>query len=434
MKSLTVHEKAELFGQVTIPGDKSISHRALMFASIAKGSSEISNLLEGHDCMATLQLLRALSVHIELKNERWLVHGQGRFGFSEPSSILDCKNSGTTIRLMAGLLSGMPFMSVLDGSEQIKNRPMGRVIDPLQKMAARIYGREHDKKAPLVTLPSTLLGIDYDLPVKSAQVKSALILAGLYAKGPTLIRNSKSSRDHSERLLAHMGAQIESFDDHVAVKPLEKELAPFSLRVPGDISSAAFLLVAGALCAKPKLVLKDVGVNHSRTGIIDALKKMGGEVYLHNEHEVAGEPVADIEVRRSSLKGAIFGGDDVVRMIDEIPVLALLATQAEGQTVIKDAQELRVKESDRIGRTVELLKSLGAHIEGSPDGMIIEGPSPLKGATVSSFGDHRLALTMAIAALVSESPMSIRNAEVTDDSFPGFVRTLRELGAHIEEH
>lgn len=433
MRTITINPCSKLSGEVSIPGDKSISHRALMFAALAEGTSKIEGLLEGHDCMATLQVMRALGVHIELSGNRWLIHGRGPAGFIEPSSILDCKNSGTTIRLMAGLLSGFKFLSILDGSDQIKMRPMDRVIEPLKSMGAQIYGRSNNRLAPLITLPARLLGVEHELKVKSAQVKSALILAALFAEGETRITNIKATRDHSEKLLAFMGADITSQDHEVIIRPLKKALNPFSIKIPGDMSSAAFLMVAGALRADTPLCLRHVGVNHTRTGLLDALKDMGADIRLANVREIANEPVADVYIKKSPLKAASFGGEHVVRMIDEIPILALAATQAEGRSLIKDASELKVKESNRIHKTVLCLKALGANIEETSDGMIINGPTPLHGAELSSFGDHRLALFLSIAGLIASEPISIVNAEVTDDSYPGFLASLRHLGAHCTE-
>jgi 3-phosphoshikimate 1-carboxyvinyltransferase len=431
MKTLEVHPCANLAGSVKIPGDKSISHRALMLASLASGKSVIDNLLEGHDCMATLSVMRALGVHIALEDGSWKIDGRGKFGFLEPSSILDCKNSGTTIRLMAGLLAGMPFMSVLDGTDQIKTRPMDRVIIPLTAMNARVFGRNDNRLAPLVVLPSKLLGKEHILSVKSAQVKSALALAGLFAEGKTVIRNIGATRDHTERLLSFMGAKLESKNDVLTINPLAGELRPISLKVPGDISSAAFLMVAGAVCSPQGITLRDVGINQTRTGIIDAMIMMGASINISNQREIANEPIADLVVKKSKLKANVFAKDHVVRMIDEIPILALLATQAEGTTVIKDATELKVKETNRIAKTVELLKALGGFAEETDDGMIIKGPTTLKGIRASSFLDHRLALLLGIAGLMTKTPVTITSAHVTDDSFPGFADTLRALGATV---
>lgn len=433
MKTIEVNPCRSLSGTVSVPGDKSISHRALMFASLALGQSTINNLLEGHDCIATLQVMRSLGVHISLEDGTWIVNGRGKAGLVEPISVLDCKNSGTTIRLLAGLMSAMPFMSILDGTDQIKMRPMDRVIAPLASMGAKIFGRQENRLAPLVTLPSALQGIDHMLRVKSAQVKSALILAGLFADKKTRIGNTQATRDHTERLLNFMGADIESSEDFVSVNPLDGELSPIAITVPGDISSAAFLLVAGVLRASQGITITDVGINETRTGIIEALRMMGAKISLNNLRTVANEPVADIFVQKSELLGATFSGDHIVRMIDEIPILALAASQAHGTTVIKDAHELKVKESNRIARTVESLKIVGADIKETDDGMIIKGKSNLVGGMASSFFDHRLALLLAIAGLVSSQPVIISNAEVTDDSFPGFLATLTKLGAHVRE-
>lgn len=433
MKTLEVIPCSSLSGRVSVPGDKSISHRALMFSSLAQGQSTIENLLEGHDCIATLQVMRSLGVHISLEDNRWIVNGRGKAGFLEPTSILDCKNSGTTMRLLAGLLSAMPFMTILDGSDQIKTRPMGRVIQPLTTMGARIFGRSSNRLAPIVTLPSSLRGVQYDLQMKSAQVKSALILAGLFADSPTRITNTAHTRDHTERLLNFMGASIELDPDSVRINPLKGELHPISLTVPGDISSAAFLIVLGVLRSEKGITITDVGVNETRSGIIDALRMMGAKITLSNLKTIANEPVADIFVEKSDLVGATFAGDHIVRMIDEIPVLALAATQAIGTTVIKDAFELKVKESNRIARTVELLQTLGAHIEETDDGMIINGKTTLIGGAVASHFDHRMALMLTVAGLVSSSMVVISNADVTDDSFPGYVNVIRKLGGDVRE-
>lgn len=403
-----------------------------MFASLAQGESVLENLLLGHDCMATLSVMRSLGVHIAYEHGQWRVHGRGRNGFIEPSCILDCKNSGTTIRLLAGLLSSMPFMSILDGTDQIKMRPMGRVIEPLLAMGANIHGRKHNSLAPLVVLPGALKDFDHVLNVPSAQVKSALLLAGLFGHGAT-IRSIGATRDHTEKLLVYMGAQVQTHHDYVRIEPLKGELKPVTMNIPGDMSSAAFLLVAGVLLARDTVVLKDVGINQTRTGIVDALNMMGASIEFINPRVVGNEPVADISIAKSSLKGAEFGGEHIVRMIDEIPILALAATQAHGKTIIRDAEELKVKESNRIARTVQSLRSLGAQIEETNDGMIIHGKCDLHGTTVSSFGDHRIALFMSIAGLMSKSPITITNADVIDDSFPGFLATLDELGANVEE-
>lgn len=433
MKTIEIKPAKSLAGSVSIPGDKSISHRALMFASLADGESRIDNLLEGHDCIATVHVMRALGVHIALEDDSWIIKGRKKTGLIEPASILDCKNSGTTIRLMAGLLSAMPFMSVLDGSEQIKRRPMDRVINPLRAIGAKIFGRNEDRLAPLVILQSKITGGEHTLSVKSAQVKSALILAALFGCNDTIIYNTLATRDHTERLLSFMGADVKSKKDSVLIKPLSTELSPINFTVPGDISSAAFLLVAAVILADDEVVLKNVGVNQTRTGIIDALKMMGANISSKNERLVANELVADLYVKKTPLKAATFYGDHIVRMIDEIPILALAATQALGTTIIRDASELKVKESNRIMRSVEALSLLGADICETDDGLIIKGKTRLKGGKVSSFGDHRMALCLSIAGLISSDGTVVTNAEVTDDSFPGFVDSLLHLGADVKE-
>jgi 3-phosphoshikimate 1-carboxyvinyltransferase len=378
--------------------------------------------------------MRDLGVFIEVRDNRCFIHGQGKDSLKESSAILDCNNSGTTMRLMAGLLSAMPFLSILSGSEQLRTRPMDRVIKPLKAMGAHIVGRAGNKWAPLVSMPSALMGIEHELSIKSAQVKSALILAGLYARGQTRIYGDSATRDHSERLLSFMGADISTHNNSVVIEPLKDELKPLSLKIPGDMSSAAFMLVAGVLCADKGLLLREVGINKTRTGLIDALLKMGAFIKIDNERIVANEAVADIYVKKSPLKGALFSGDHIVRMIDEIPILALAATQAEGLSVIKDASELKVKESNRIKKTVQSLKQLGADIEERDDGMIIKGPHKLHGAELSSYGDHRLALFLSIAGLIASHPVIIPDAYLTDDSYPGFFAALKSLGAFISEN
>lgn len=310
---------------------------------------------------------------------------------------------------------------------------MARVIEPLKQMGASIYGRAQDTLAPMVCLPSSLGGITYALSNKSAQVKSAILLAGLFAKQKTRVTNTAATRDHTERLLKHMGADIVIGDDFVELTPSDSELWPISLDIPGDISSAAFMIVAGCLLAKNGITLKKVGVNTTRTGIIDALRQMGASIEFSNERVVANEEIADIHVRKSRLHGARFSGDHIVRMIDEIPIVALSATQAHGTTIIEDAQELRVKESNRIQKTVECLKALGAHIEESHNGMVIHGPTPLHAASVSNFGDHRLALLLCTAGLIATGGITVPNAEVLNDSYPGFLNSLNKLGAQTME-
>lgn len=433
MTQITIQPNTSLVGQCQVPGDKSVSHRAVMFASIAEGVSTIRNFLDGGDCRSTIDVMRALGVRIDVESPTHLrVHGRGIDGLQEPSDVLDCGNSGTTIRLLTGLVSGQSFNSFLSGTEQIRRRPMGRIVGPLRMMGATITGRQDGNLAPLGITPSRLRGIEYDMPVASAQVKSCVLLAGMYANGLTVVRQPGPSRDHTERMLSAMGAPITSHGNTIHSERPPYALNPLNITVPGDISSAAFLLVAASVVPDSRITIANVGVNPTRTGIIDALVEMGASIEYHNEHEDGGEPVADVEVRFGELRGATFGGTDIVTMIDELPVLAVAATQARGRTVVKDARELRVKETDRIATTVSELRKMGAQIEPTDDGFIIDGPTQLRGAPVESHGDHRLAMAMAVAGLLADRPTTIFGAEVTGDSFPGFESTLRALGAELE--
>lgn len=431
---LIIHSGHRLTGQCRVPGDKSISHRAVMFGAIADGRTRIRNFLNGHDCWATVGVLRALGVRVDERSPTELVvNGVGLNGLQEPEDVLDCANSGTTIRLMTGLLAGQPFASVLTGSEQIRRRPMGRIVAPLRQMGAQIVGRQEGKLAPLTIAPTSLKAIEYDMPVASAQVKSCVLLAGLYAHGLTIVREPGPARDHTERMLIAMGAPIEVLGSTVHSERPQRPLKPLDLTVPGDISSAAFLLAAGALTPDSNLTLADVGINPTRVGIIDALAEMGADIQYKSRTEQGGEPTANLVVKTSELKATTFGGEQIVTMIDELPTLAVVATQAAGRTIIRDAKELRVKEVDRIDATVSELRKMGARITGTEDGFVIDGPTPLHGANVDSHGDHRLAMAWTIAGLIAKGSTTVYNAHVTADSFPGFEGTLRALGAEIEE-
>ena len=432
MTQITIHPTSPLSGDCTIPGDKSISHRAVMFAALAEGESRIQHFLNGADCLATVNIMRALGIQIEQPSPTELVvHGRGIDGLQEPGGVLDCDNSGTTMRLLTGLLAGQSFTSFLSGTAQIRRRPMGRIVRPLRGMGAQIIGRQGGDFAPLGIAPTKLRGVEYDLPVASAQVKSCVLLAGLYAKGLTVVREPGPTRDHTERMLKAMGAPVESYGNTISSERPRQPLSPLDLTVPGDASSAAFLLVAASIVPNSRVTLRSVGVNRTRIGLIDALVEMGANIHLTNEREQGGEPVADIEVQTGELRGAEFGGREMVTMIDELPVLAVAATQASGRTVVRDAGELRVKETDRIATTVSELRKMGAQIEPTPDGFIVNGPSPLRGAPVESHGDHRLAMAMTIAGLVARGTTVVHGAEVTADSFPGFEVTLQALGAEL---
>lgn len=435
MTQIQIQSGHALTGQCSVPGDKSISHRAIMFGSIAEGKTTVHNFLDGHDCRATVGVMRDLGVEIEVLNPTELVvHGRGLDGLQEPNSVLDCANSGTTIRLMTGLLAGQRFPSFLNGTAQIRRRPMGRIVNPLRGMGADILGRQNGNYAPLGIRPAQLRGVDYEMPVASAQVKSCLLLAGMYAKGLTLVRELGPTRDHTERMLRAMGAPIERVGNTVYSERPSSPLQGIDIGVASDISSAAFLLVAGSIIRDSRLTIMGVGVNRTRIGIIDALQAMGAQITYRNERDQAGEPVADLEVRYSELRGTTFGGSGIVTMIDELMVLAVAATQAQGRTIVRDAGELRVKETDRIATTVTELRKMGAKIEPTSDGFIIDGPTELRGAPVESHGDHRLAMSMTIAGLVAKGTTTVYGSEVTADSFPGFEVTLQALGAQLTVH
>ncbi len=433
MTHITITSGTSLTGQCSVPGDKSISHRAIMFGGIAEGKSTVRNFLDGHDCRATVQVMRDLGVEIEvLTPTELVVHGRGIDGLQEPNTVLDCANSGTTIRLLTGLLAGQKFASFLNGTAQIRRRPMGRIVNPLRGMGADIMGRQNGNYAPIGIRPARLRGVDYDMPVASAQVKSCVLLAGLYAQGLTIVREPGPARDHTERMLGAMGAPITAFGNTVHSERPSEPLKALDIIVPGDISSAAFPLVAGAIVPDSRLLIAGVGVNPTRTGIIDALLEMGANIQLLNPRDQAGEPVADLDVRFSELRGATFAGQQIVTMIDELMVLAVAATQAKGRTIVKDARELRVKETDRIVSTVTELRKMGARIEPTEDGFIIDGPTQLVGAPVESQGDHRLAMAMTVAGLVARGTTTVYGSEVTADSFPGFEITLQALGATLK--
>ncbi len=431
---LKIRNNGPLIGRCSVPGDKSISHRAVIFGSIAEGSSHIRNFLDGHDCRATMNIMRAMGVRIdEISRTRLEVHGVGLDGLQEPGDVLDCDNSGTTMRLLAGLLAGQEFVSVLSGTSQIRGRPMARIVDPLRTMGAQIFGRQGGRYAPLTIVPSRLSAIEYEMPVASAQVKSCILLAGLFAHGLTVVHQPGPARDHTERMLNSMGAPVSALGNTTHSERPQSPLEPLNILIPGDISSAAFLLVGASALPDSNLTIVDVGVNATRTGIVDALSEMGANIRRRVRPLQGGEPVADLIVSGGGLKGLDFGGEQLVTMIDELPVLAVAATQAEGRTVVRDAQELRVKETDRIATTVSELKKMGAQIQETADGFIVDGPTRLTGAAVDSHGDHRLAMALAVAGVIAGGETTIHNAHVTADSFPGFESTLRALNVDVQE-
>lgn len=432
--TMTIKPSPTLEGEIAPPGDKSISHRAAILNSVAKGDARIDNFGPGQDCLATVKCLRALGVKIVRKGSQdsptLLVSGVGDGGLREATNVLNAQDSATTMRLLGGLLASRPFLSVITGDTSLRSRPMGRLIEPLRLMGADISGRGRDSFAPLVIKGGKLSGIDFALPVPSAQIKSAILLAGLFAAGRTIVREPTASRDHTERLLILMGTHLESQANSVSLLPLDNPLTPISLRVPGDISAAAYFLVAGAIHPDARMVIRNCGMNPTRTGIIDVLLAMGAKLRIANERLEAGEPLADIVVESSELKGIEVGGDIIPRLIDEIPVLAVAGCLAQGKTVIRDAGELRVKESDRIATVSSELSRMGARIESLPDGMVIYGGRPLSGTEVSSHLDHRLAMTLAVAALAARGDTAIKHAQAVQVSYPAFWRDLYQVTSH----
>lgn len=421
-----------LQGELNIPGDKSISHRAVMFGSIAEGVTEIEHFLMGADCLSTVSCFQKMDVQIEITNEKVIVHGKGYHGLKEPQGILDVGNSGTTTRLMLGILAGTPFHSCVIGDESIAKRPMSRVTRPLKMMGARIEGREDGNFTPLAIRGGQLKAIEYVSPVASAQVKSAILLAGLQTKNEiTSVIEPHKSRDHTERMLRAFGVEVEENETTVSIRG-GQSLVGASILVPGDISSAAFFLVAGAIVPNSQLILNSVGVNPTRTGIIEVLKRMGAKISIKEQSGISFEPIAQIKIETSTLKGITIEGDLIPKLIDEIPVIALLATQAEGDTIIKDAHELKVKETNRIDTVVSELKKLGAIIEPTDDGMIIKGKTPLKGGvTVSSYGDHRIGMMLGVASCITEEPIELKDAEAISVSYPDFFSDLNNLSKNV---
>ena len=416
-------------GESTVPGDKSISHRAVLFGALTNGQVEIDNYLPGEDCLRTIEFVRQLGVRVntDLARRKVVVHGVGFANLQEPQAVLDVSNAGTLIRIGTGLLAACPFYSVVTGDSSICQRPMARIVEPLTLMGAQIRGRKGNTLAPLGINGGQLKGITYTMPQASAQVKSAILLAGLLAvEGETVLHEPVSTRDHTERMFRYLGADVASAAGVVRIKP-QRVLEAKPLYIPGDISSAAFILVAALVKTDSEVLLRGIGYNPTRTGIVQVLERMGGQIQIINPREVNGEPVADIMIRPSHLRAIRLDGALIPNIIDEIPILALLATQAEGRTVIADAGELRVKESDRIRSIVTNLQALGASVIERPDGMLIEGSTRLSGGQVDSFGDHRIAMTMAIAGLLAENPVTITDTACIQTSFPGFVQTLNAL-------
>ncbi|MGI6189572.1 MAG: 3-phosphoshikimate 1-carboxyvinyltransferase [Clostridiales bacterium] len=424
---LSITPAKRLVGEAEIPGDKSISHRCIILGAIANGDTRLSRFLMSSDCLNTIKAFRQMGVLIDIPDPgSVIIRGVGLYGLKPPSSPIDAGNSGTTARLLAGLLSGQNFSSVITGDESLQKRPMDRIIIPLKKMGADINTNTCGRYLPLSIKGSSLEGIDYHMPVASAQVKSALVLATLYAKSPSYIHQPAVCRNHTEILLRAFGGRIDTRDNTIIAYPA-RQLYCQSIKIPGDISSAAFLMTAGLLVPDSTIILKEVGINPTRTGILDVFNRMGADITVENLSNSGGEIIGDIVVKTSHLKGTVISGELIPRLIDEIPVIALAATQAEGTTVIRDAQELKVKETNRINSVVSLLSRLGANIEGTDDGMVIHGPTPLTGNTLDSFGDHRLAMTAAVAGLIARGETTINGWQWADVSFPGFYDTLKKL-------
>jgi 3-phosphoshikimate 1-carboxyvinyltransferase len=425
---MRVRPPKRLGGRVEVPGDKSISHRAALMGAIASGRTEITGFLEGEDCLHTLKALEKLGAAVTRKGPgHYLVDGVGPGGFHEADDVIDCGNSGTMARLLLGVLAGQPFWTFLTGDDSMRSRPMKRVADPLSSMGATFVGRQGASRLPLgVRGARPLRALSYVSPVASAQVKTALLLAGLWADGPVSVTEPTRSRDHTERMLGGFGARL-SVDDRTVTLTPGAELRGQGVAVPGDISSAAFLLVAGTIAAGAEITVSGVGVNETRAGLLDALESMGAPVGRSRPLMAAGEPVADLTVRYSTLRGTTIGGSMIPRLVDEVPVLALAACLAEGRTRITDAAELRVKESDRIRSTAAQLAKLGARVTETPDGLEIEGVTRLRGARVQSGGDHRMAMALVVAGLVAEGETIVEDTDCIGTSFPGFLETVNTL-------
>ena len=413
-----------LKGEITVPGDKSISHRSIMFGSLAKGTTRVTHFLEGADCLSTIDCFRSMGVSIEKNEHEVLIHGKGLHGLKAPQTILDCGNSGTTMRLLSGILAAQPFSSELTGDASIRKRPMKRIMTPLSLMGADIESRDGTGCAPLKIRGKRLQGIRYDSPVASAQVKSAVLLAGLFADGVTSVTEPYVSRNHTELMLRGFGARIASEGTTASVFPAE-ELFAQEISVPGDISSAAYFLTAALLIPGSSLLLKNVGVNPTRDGILRVFRNMGADITLMDQRDCSGEPAADILVRAGSLHGTEIGGAVIPALIDELPVIAVAACFAEGTTVIRDAAELKVKESNRIAVMTEGLTAMGADVEETEDGMIIHGGRPLHHAVIDSRLDHRIAMSFSVAGLICGDMPEIRGRECVRISYPDLDRLMR---------
>lgn len=426
MQKIVQLQNQSLKGTITVPGDKSISHRSIMFGSMAKGKTTVTGFLPGEDCLRTIEAFKQMGVKIEQQGTDVTIESEGMDAFQEPMDILYMGNSGTTTRLLLGLLAGSHVHAVLSGDESIAKRPMKRVINPLREMGAHITGREDGQFTPIAVKGTILQAIDYTLPVASAQVKSAVLLAGLNAEGTTIVREKEATRDHTELMLRQFGVNIDTTDGVISLAGGQK-LTASHVAVPGDISSAAFFLVAGAITKGSEITLENVGLNKTRTGIVEVLEAMGANLEIQPYDHEHAEPAGRVIIRTSQLTGTTIGGDLIPRLIDEIPIIALLATQAEGTTIIRDAEELKVKETNRLDAVVAELSKLGANITATEDGMIIEGPTQLHGAALKTYGDHRMGMMNAIAALITDGAVTLDDADCIAVSYPTFFEDLDSL-------
>ncbi|WP_078391160.1 3-phosphoshikimate 1-carboxyvinyltransferase [Shouchella patagoniensis] len=415
-----------LVGELMIPGDKSISHRAVMFGAMANGTTEVTGFLSGADCLSTIACFREMGVHIEQKDDSVTIVGNGLDGLKEPKTVLDVGNSGTTIRLMLGVLAGRPFYSTIAGDESIASRPMARVTKPMKQMGTKIDGRDSGNKTPLSVRGGTLKAIDYVMPVASAQVKSAILLAGLQAEGRTSVTEANATRDHTERMLTAFGVSVEKEKNTICING-GQSLQATNVHVPGDISSAAFFLVAGCVVEGSRIEMKNVGLNPTRAGILKVLERSGANLTIHETSNNGGEPRGNVQISGGELTPFIIEGEEVPTLIDEIPVLAVLATQIKGTSIIRDAEELKVKETNRIDTVVGELAKLGADIEATDDGMIIRGGKPLTGGSVISHGDHRIGMALAIAALCAQGDVTLQEFDAVNVSYPRFFADLSSL-------
>lgn len=427
MKKVTLKPvNVPLTGNLSVPGDKSISHRAIIFGSLARGKTKISNFLNGEDCLMTIKAFQSMGVKIDHKDDNVVIDSEGVTGFKEPLEPIYFGNSGTTARLMLGLLAGLPFHTTVYGDPSLTKRPMDRIRDPLIEMGAKIDGRNNGSLLPIAVRGQSLIGITFKPPVKSAQVKSGVLLAGLLAEGETTVIETTKTRDHTETMLSAFGGEIAVNGNTVTVKG-NQSLTGTKIEVPGDISSAAFFIVGALLVPGSQITIKNVGLNPTRTGLLDVLNQMGANLKIVETRRIGGEPIGDITVQYRELNAIEIDGDVIPRMIDEFPILALLATQIEGKTIIRDAEELRHKETDRISSVVNILTTLGAKVKGTDDGMIIEGKSPLIGGEVNSDGDHRLGMMIAIASLICQENVTLVDPDVINISYPNFFDDLKKL-------